>query len=116
MAIQPKSAECTHSRTRQNAHYRNGIQTIKGKRIATGLGWDYSSMSDAYQRYIDDPNNSNLVELIAGNDEVVDRVLYMIKENRVDIYADNDLVLQYVLNLLNLNDDLKIVRPGLENK
>ena len=40
----------------------------------------------------------------------------MIKENRVDLYADNDLVLQHVLNRLNLNNDLKIVRPGLEKK
>jgi polar amino acid transport system substrate-binding protein len=94
----------------------DGIQSIKGKRIATGPGWDYSSMSVDYQHYIDDPNNANFVEVIAGYDDVVDRILRMIKENRVDLYADNDLVLQYVLNRLNLNDDLKIVRPGLEKK
>jgi polar amino acid transport system substrate-binding protein len=101
---------------RDDSWVYNGIQSIKGKRIATGPGWDYSSMSVAYQNYIDDPNNSNLVELIAGKDDVVDRILRMIREGRVDLYADNDLVLQYVLNRLNLNDDLKIVRPGLENK
>jgi len=94
----------------------NGIQSIKGKRIATGPGWDYSSMSVDYQNYIDDPNNSSFVEVIAGYDDVVDRIFNMIKENRVDLYADNDLVLQFVLNRLNLNDDLEIVRPGLENK
>jgi polar amino acid transport system substrate-binding protein len=94
----------------------NGIQSIKGKRIATGPGWDYSSMSADYQHYIDDPKNSSLVEVIAGYDDVVDRILRMIKENRVDLYADNDLVLQYTLNRLDLNDDLKIVRPGLEKK
>jgi polar amino acid transport system substrate-binding protein len=38
----------------------------------------------------------------------------MIKENRVDLYADNELVLQQASNLLNLNNELKIVRPGLE--
>jgi polar amino acid transport system substrate-binding protein len=96
-------------------HY-NGVQSIKGKRIATGPGWDYSSMSRDYQNYIDDPINSNLVEVIAGDDDVVKRIFRMIKENRVDLYADNDLVLQHVLNQLNLNDDLKIVRPGLEKK
>lgn len=101
---------------RDDSWVYNGIQSLKGKRIATGPGWDYSSMSVAYQNHIDDPNNSNLIELIAGNDDVVDRILRMIKEGRVDLYADNDLVLQYVLNRLNLNDDLKIVRPGLENK
>jgi polar amino acid transport system substrate-binding protein len=94
----------------------NGIQSLKGKRIATGPGWDYSSMSAGYQDYIDDPKNSNLVEIVAGYDDVVDRIFQMISENRVDLYADNDLVLQYVLNRLNLNDDLRIVRPGLENK
>ena len=94
----------------------NGIESIKGKRIATGPGWDYSSMSIDYQHYLDDPQNSSLVEVIAGYDDVVDRVFRMIKENRVDLYADNDLVLQHVLNRLNLNNDLKIVRPGLEKK
>ena len=94
----------------------NGIQSIKGKRIATGPGWDYSSMSVDYQNYIDDPKNSNFVEVIAGDDDVVDRVFNMIRENRVDLYADNELVLQHTLNRLNLNDNLKIVRPGLEKK
>ncbi len=94
----------------------NGIESIKGKRIATGPGWDYSSMSVDYQNYIDDPKNSDLVEVIAGYDDVVDRIFLMIKENRVDLYVDNELVLQHVLNRLNLGDDLEIVRPGLEKK
>jgi len=38
----------------------------------------------------------------------------MIKENRVDLYADNHLVLQHVLNRLDLHAELKIVSPGLE--
>jgi polar amino acid transport system substrate-binding protein len=102
---------------RQDDPWRyNGIESMQGKRIATGPGWDYSSMSEEYQRYIDDPNNSSLVEVIAGNDDVVDRIFRMIKDNRVDLYVDNDLVLQYVLNRLNLHNDLKIVRPGLEKK
>ena len=96
-------------------HYQ-GIQSLNGKRIATGPGWDYSSISVGYQHYIDDPANLDFVEVIAGYDDVVDRIFHMIKENRVDLYADNDLVLQYVLNQLNLNDDLRIVRPGLEKK
>lgn len=94
----------------------NGIESIKDKRIATGPGWDYSSISVDYQNYIDDPKNSSFVEVIAGYDDVVDRAFHMIKENRIDLYADNDLVLQYVLNRLNLSDELKIVRPGLEKK
>ncbi|MDN4504014.1 transporter substrate-binding domain-containing protein [Alteromonadaceae bacterium BrNp21-10] len=94
----------------------NGIQSIQGKRVATGPGWDYSSMSANYQDYLDDPKNAKFVEVIAGDDDVVDRVFRMIKENRVDLYADNELVLQHVLNRLNLSDDLKIVRPGLEKK
>lgn len=93
-----------------------GMPSLKGKRIATGPGWDYSSMSIDYQTYLDDANNAAFVEIIAGNDDVVERVMNMIKENRVDLYADNELVLQYVLNRENLNDDLMIVRPGLENK
>lgn len=93
-----------------------GIGSLKGKRVATGPGWDYSSMSAGYQNYLDDPNNSNFVEVVAGYDDVVDRVFGMIKENRVDLYADNDLVLQYVMSRSALHDALQIVRPGLEKK
>ncbi|AXT30575.1 amino acid ABC transporter [Pseudoalteromonas tunicata] len=96
-------------------HY-NGIKSIEGKRIATGQGWDYSSMSLEYQHYLDNPDNAHFVEVIAGDDDVVERVLMMIKGERVDLYADNALVLQHVLNRNNLNSALKIVQPGLENK
>ena len=94
----------------------NGVKSIKGKRIATGPGWDYSSVSVDYQNYITNLNNASFVEVLSGNDDVVERILHMIKESRVDLYADNILVLQYVMNRLNLNDELKIVQPGLENK
>jgi len=94
----------------------DGIQSIEGRRIATGPGWDYSSMSVDYQNYLDDPENAELVEVIAGYDDVVDRVFRMIRDGRVDMYADNELVLQHVLNRLNLNDELEVVRPGLEKK
>jgi len=102
---------------RKNDPWRyKGISSLKNKRIATGPGWDYSSMSVDYQNYIDDPDHSNFIEVVAGYDDVVDRILYMIKENRVDLYADNDLVLQYILNQLKLNDELQIIRPGLEKQ
>ncbi|MBA6349705.1 MULTISPECIES: ABC transporter substrate-binding protein [unclassified Colwellia] len=94
----------------------NGVKSIKGKRIATGPGWDYSSLSVDYQNYITNLNNASFVEVLSGNDDVVERILHMIKESRVDLYADNILVLQYVMNRLNLNDELKIVQPGLEKK
>ena len=93
-----------------------GIHSLAGKRIATGPGWDYSSMSTEYQSHIDDPKNADFIETIAGHDDVVDRIFKMIKDNRVDLYADNDLVLQHVLNELKLDKDLQIVRPGLEKK
>jgi len=38
----------------------------------------------------------------------------VIRENRVDLYADNELVIQHALNRLKLNDKFKIVRPRLE--
>jgi polar amino acid transport system substrate-binding protein len=101
---------------REDTWRYNGIESIRGKRIATGPGWDYSSMSADYQHYIDDPKNTNFVEVMAGNDDVVERIFRMISENRVDLYADNELVLQYVLNQLNLSEVLKVVRPGLEKK
>lgn len=102
---------------RRNDSWRyNGIQSIAGKRLATGPGWDYSSMSIDYQNYINDPKNSDLVEVIAGDDDVIERILSMIKDHRVDFYADNELVLQHALNRLDLDKELKIVRPGLENK
>jgi polar amino acid transport system substrate-binding protein len=93
----------------------SGVQSLAARRIATGPGWDYSSMSMSYQGYIDDPKNVDNVEVVAGYDDVIDRILRMIAENRVDLYADNELVLQYSLNQLDLNDELIIVRPGLEN-
>jgi polar amino acid transport system substrate-binding protein len=100
---------------RKNESWRyEGIQSITGKRLATGPGWDYSSMSVDYQQYIDDLGNVNTVEVIAGEDDVVERIFRMISEGRVDLYADNLLVLQYTLERLNLQDELKIVRPGLE--
>lgn len=92
----------------------DGILSLKDRRVATGPGWDYSSMSAGYQDFIDDPKNAKFVEVIAGDDDVIDRIFQMIKANRVDLYADNELVLQYVLHQLGLNDSLKIVRPGLE--
>ncbi|NVK75387.1 MAG: transporter substrate-binding domain-containing protein [Oceanospirillaceae bacterium] len=93
-----------------------GVESLKSRRIATGPGWDYSSMSVDYQDYLDDPKNAEFVEVIAGYDDVVDRIFQMIKDNRVDIYADNELVLQYVLNQLDLNNELILVRPGLEKR
>ena len=94
----------------------NGIESMKGKRVATGPGWDYSSISVGYQNYLDNPKNAEFVEVVAGYDDVVDRIFNMIKENRVDIYADNDLVLQFVMKRLAMNDTLQIIRPGLEKK
>lgn len=94
----------------------DGKRSLKGRRVATGPGWDYSSMSVDYQQYLDDPKNSDFIEVVAGYDDVVDRVFSMIKGNRVDLYADNELVLQYVLNRMDLNNALQIVRPGLEKK
>lgn len=92
-----------------------GVESLRGRRIATGPGWDYSSMSTGYQAYIDDPQNGDSVEVIAGYDDVVDRIFEMISENRVDVYVDNELVLQHVLNQMNLSEELSIVQPGLEN-
>jgi len=116
-ASEPTFAYATAFVIRRDDPWRyEGVQSIEGKRIATGPGWDYSSASASYQRYLDAPENSNLVEVIAGTDDVVDRIFQMIKSNRVDLYADNDLVLQHTLNRLNLQNDLKIIRPGLEKK
>jgi polar amino acid transport system substrate-binding protein len=92
----------------------SGIDSIVGKRIATGPGWNYSSMSQPYQDYLDDPKNHDKVEVVAGNDDVVDRILNMMVSHRVDLYADNVFVLKYVLNHTGLNDQLEIVLPGLE--
>lgn len=92
----------------------DGVSSLTGRRIATGPGWDYSSMSANYQDYIDDPKNAQSVEVIAGDHDVIDRILEMIRSHRVDVYADNELVLQYVLNQLDLHDSLQVVRPGLE--
>lgn len=94
----------------------NGIQSIEGKRVATGPGWNYSSMSKAYQTYLNDPANQDFVEIVAGESDVVDRILLMIVAGRVDIYADNVFVLEYLINTNNLSKKLKVVRPGLENK
>ncbi len=116
-AHQPTFAYTTAFVVRREDPWRyKGIQSLQGKRVATGPGWNYSSMSEDYQNYIDNPQNSEFVEVIAGNDDVVDRAFNMIKDNRVDLYADNALVLQYVLNRLSLHEALEVVHPGLEKK
>tara|TARA_R110001583_G_scaffold66894_1_gene191782 strand:+ start:13147 stop:13974 length:828 start_codon:yes stop_codon:yes gene_type:complete len=90
------------------------VDSIIGKRIATGPGWNYSSMSKPYQNYLDDPANRDKVEVVAGNDDVVDRILNMMVLDRVDLYADNIFVLEYVLNSSGLSEQLEIILPGLE--
>ncbi len=96
-------------------HY-HGVSSLKGKRIGTGPGWNYSSMSNAYQEYLDAPENEPFVEVIAGVDDVVDRMMSMIAQGRIDLYADNYLVLQYVLNRHAQKENLQIVQPGLKLK
>ncbi|OEJ64399.1 substrate-binding periplasmic protein [Magnetovibrio blakemorei] len=91
-----------------------GIESVYGRRIATGEGWDYSSMSKAYQNHLDAPANKDFVEMIAGDANVIERILAMIAAGRVDMYADNVLVLNYVLNKTDLHESLQIVYPGLE--
>lgn len=93
-----------------------GIESVHGRRIATGEGWDYSSMSKAYQNYLDAPANKDLIEMISGDANVVERIFAMIAAGRVDMYADNVLVLNYVLNKTDLKEKLQIVSPGLEKK
>ncbi|GAA3965742.1 hypothetical protein GCM10022278_24520 [Allohahella marinimesophila] len=116
-ATEPTFAYTTAFVVRRDDSWRySGIESVEGRRVATGPGWDYSSMSVEYQNYLDDPKHSSFVEVIAGDDDVVDRALRMIRDHRVDTYVDNDLVLQYALNRLGLEEDLRIVRPGLEKK
>jgi len=101
---------------RDDAWRYNGIESVYGRRIATGEGWDYSSMSKDYQNHLDAPANKDLIEMISGDANVVERILAMIAAGRVDMYADNVLVLNYVLNKTDLNETLQIVTPGLEKK
>jgi len=93
-----------------------GIQSVQGRRVATGPGWNYSSMSEVYQAYLDNPRNQDFVEIVSGDSDVVDRIMLMIIEGRVDLYADNLFVLQYLLKVNGLSEKLQIVTPGLENK
>jgi polar amino acid transport system substrate-binding protein len=92
----------------------DGVTSLKDKRIATGPGWDYSAMSSGYQSFIDDEANSSRIEIVSGYSDVVDRIFQMIVNERVDLYADSEILLQYILNKTGLNDQLQIVNPGLE--
>lgn len=93
-----------------------GIESVRGRRVATGPGWNYSSMSEEYQAYLDNPENQDFVEIVSGESDVVDRVMLMIVEGRVDIYADNIFVLQYLIQLNGLSEKLNVVTPGLDNR
>lgn len=73
-------------------------------------------MSEAYQAFLDAPENQPLVEVMSGDADVVDRIMLMIAEGRVDMYADNLFVLHYVLDQNGLADKLKVITPGLDNK
>jgi polar amino acid transport system substrate-binding protein len=106
--------------TRKDDQWRyDGIQSNK-RQTHCDWSWlglefnEYQLSTINYQNYIDDPNNSSFVEVITGYDDLIDRVKRIIKEDRVDLYADNELVIQYVLDRLNLNSDLKIVPQSLE--
>lgn len=92
----------------------DGVASLKGHRVATGLGWNYSSMSMAYQAYLEDPAHKDGVEVVAGDDDVVQRVMRMIMDKRIDLYADNIFVLKYVRAKAGLQDHVDIVQPGLE--
>jgi len=94
----------------------DGISSIQDRRVATGPGWDYSSMSLAYQSYLDDPLNKANVETMAGENDVVNRILNMIATKRIDLYADNVFVLKYLINETGLSDQLKIVLAGPKYK
>jgi polar amino acid transport system substrate-binding protein len=101
---------------RRNDPWRyTGIESVANKRIATGPGWNYQSMSKPYQNHIENPANSANIEIVAGDGDVVPRIFKMIASNRVDIYADNVFVLKYLLSSTALQDQLEIVSPGLEN-
>lgn len=93
-----------------------GIKSLDNKQVATGPGWDYSSMSVAYQSYLDDPVNNANVETMTGENDVVNRILNMIVANRIDLYADNVLLLKHTLNETGLSEQLKIVLAGAEYK
>jgi polar amino acid transport system substrate-binding protein len=88
----------------------------QGKPVATGQGWNYSSMSVAYQNDLDDPKNEQDIEMVAGHGKVVKRILHMIVAERVDLYADNLFVLQYVIDLAGLNEQIEIVTAELDNR
>ena len=91
-----------------------GIKSLQNRQVATGPGWDYSSMSVAYQSYLDDPVNFDNIETMTGEDDVVNRILNIIVAKRIDLYADNVLLLKHTLNETGLSDQLKIVLAGSE--
>ncbi len=92
----------------------DGIASLRKKRIATGFGWNYSSMSVAYQAYLDDPNNQVNIETVSGDVDVVNRILGMIAKKRVDLYADNIFLLEYLIHQQHLEKQLKLVKSNLK--
>lgn len=91
----------------------DGVDSLRGRRVATGIGWNYSSINADYQAYLDDPKNKTAIELMTGDDDVVPRILKMIAGGRVDTYADNALVLEYIRAEMGLEKELDIVTPDL---
>jgi polar amino acid transport system substrate-binding protein len=92
----------------------DGIASLQQKRIATGSGWNYSSMSVAYQAYLDNPNNQANIETVSGEVDVVNRILWMIAKKRVDLYVDNIFLLEYLIHQLGLEKQLKLVNSNLK--
>jgi polar amino acid transport system substrate-binding protein len=91
----------------------DGVASLGKRRVATGIGWTYSSINPDYQAYLDDPQNAENVELMTGENDVVPRILKMIAGGRVDAYADNVLVLEYIRAEMGLENQLDIVTPDL---
>jgi polar amino acid transport system substrate-binding protein len=91
----------------------DGVGSLSERRVATGIGWNYSSINLDYQAYLDDPHNAENVELMTGDNDVVPRIFKMIVGGRVDSYADNALVLEYIRAEMGLEKELDIVTPDL---
>lgn len=84
----------------------SGIQSLQSKIIADIVGYDYSSLDENLEAYLNDKNNSKNIYKTSGSD-AVEKILLRISQKKIHIFCESELVGQYYIKKLGLEDKIK---------
>lgn len=86
-------------------HY-TGVGSLKNIQIISILGYNYTPISPAYQRYISENENSGKVIFVSG-DDASERAFRMIIERRATTFNEDASVFAYVTRKGGIHSELK---------